>query len=152
MRIALGAFFVALAALCQTPAPAFEVASIKPSDGRMGLDIKIYPTRFASVCNTRQLIEAAYSVDRWQISGGPAWLDSDLFAIEATTGEDLSADTDRVVAAGRPAPRKMMLMLQTWSRAADATGYDTLVCRSGPGKNRSVGCRSFESHDDYYGP
>jgi uncharacterized protein (TIGR03435 family) len=96
-----------------SPPPAFEVASIKPSDGRGGIDIRTFPTRFSSNCNLRELVIAAYSVERWQVTGGPAWLDGDLFAIEATTGADLSSDLDRVVVAGRPAPRKMMLMLQT---------------------------------------
>jgi uncharacterized protein (TIGR03435 family) len=65
------------------------------------------------VQRVHQLIEAAYSLERWQVIGGPAWLDTDLFDIEAKTSEDLSKETDRVVALGRPAPRKMMLMLQT---------------------------------------
>jgi uncharacterized protein (TIGR03435 family) len=51
-------------------------------------------------------------MQRWQVTGGPAWLDTDLFDIEAKTSEDLSAETNRVLALGRPAPRKMMLMLQ----------------------------------------
>jgi uncharacterized protein (TIGR03435 family) len=59
----------------------------------------------------RQLIEAAYSLERWQLSGGPVWLD-DFFDVEATTAEDMSGETDRVLALGSPAPRKMMVMLQ----------------------------------------
>jgi uncharacterized protein (TIGR03435 family) len=116
MRIALAAFFVTCGALCpalcQTPAPAFEVASIKPSDGHFGIDMKTFPSRLSSTCSLHQLIEAAYSMERWQVTGGPAWLDTDMFDIEAKTNEDLSGETDRVLALGRPAPRKMMLMLQ----------------------------------------
>jgi uncharacterized protein (TIGR03435 family) len=114
MRTPIAIFGIALACAgyCQSP-PAFEVASVKPSDGLGGIDIKTSPTRFSSTCNLRELIIAAYSVERWQVAGGPAWLDSDLFAIEATSAEDMSGETDRVVAAGRPAPRRMMLMLQS---------------------------------------
>jgi uncharacterized protein (TIGR03435 family) len=61
----------------------------------------------------RELITAAFSMESWQVTGGPAWLDSDLFDIEARSGEDLSGDRDRVLTFGGPAPRKMMLMLQT---------------------------------------
>jgi uncharacterized protein (TIGR03435 family) len=107
------ALLLACEALCQSAPPAFEAASIKPSDGRGGIDIQTSAKRFWSTCSLRELIIAAYGVERWQLTGGPAWLDSDLFTIEATTGEDMSADTDRVVVAGRPAPRRMMLMLQT---------------------------------------
>jgi uncharacterized protein (TIGR03435 family) len=116
MRAVLGAFFVAYGALCpalcQNPAPAFEVASVKPSDGHFGIDMKTFPGRLSSTCSMHQLIEAAYSAERWQVTGGPAWLDTDLFDIEAKTSDDLSGETDRVLALGRPAPRKMMLMLQ----------------------------------------
>jgi uncharacterized protein (TIGR03435 family) len=113
MRVAIAALFVACGALCQTSGPAFEVASVKPSDGHLGIDMKTYPSRLSSACNVHQLIEAAYSMERWQVTGGPAWLSTDVFEIEAKTSEDLSGDTDRVLALGRPAPRKMMLMLQT---------------------------------------
>jgi uncharacterized protein (TIGR03435 family) len=117
MRLALAVFFMMCGAwcpgFCQIPAPAFEVASIKPSDGHFGIDMKTFPSRLSSTCNVNQLIEAAYSLERWQVIGGPAWLDTDLFDIEAKTSEDMSGETDHVLALGRPAPRKMMLMLQT---------------------------------------
>jgi uncharacterized protein (TIGR03435 family) len=104
---------LASGAPCQTP-PAFEVASIRPSDGHLGIDMKTYPNRLSATdVSLSQLIGAAYGVDRWQIAGGPAWIASDRFDIEAKTTEDLDSDPDRVVALGRPAPRKMMLMLQT---------------------------------------
>jgi uncharacterized protein (TIGR03435 family) len=112
MRVALAAF-VACVALCQTSAPSFEVASVKPSDGHFGIDMKTYPNRLSSTCNAHELIVAAYSMERWQVIGGPAWLSTDLFEVDAKTSEDLSRDTDRVLALGRPAPRRMMLMLQT---------------------------------------
>ncbi len=77
MRVALAAFFVACGALCQTSTLAFEVASIKPSDGHFGIDMKTFPSRLSSTCTLHQLIEAAYSMERWQVTGGPAWLDTD---------------------------------------------------------------------------
>jgi uncharacterized protein (TIGR03435 family) len=97
----------------QPAPPAFEVASVKPGDGDLGIDMKTFPTRLSSTCDLRQLITAAYTMENWQVTGGPAWLDSDLFDVEARTGEDLSGDRDTVLALGRPVPRKMMLMLQT---------------------------------------
>lgn len=113
MTVAALAAIGAPLALAQTqPAPpAFEVASVKPGDGN--IDMRAYPTRLSSTCNLRQLITAAYSMEGWQVTGGPAWLDSDLFDIEARSGEDLSGDQDRVLALGGPVPRKMMLMLRT---------------------------------------
>lgn len=111
--IALGAL---CPALCQTPAPAFEVASVRPAEGRLGIALKTFPSRLSATnCTLKQLIYAAYTMEAWQITGGPAWLDSDRFDVEAKTAEDLSRDPDRVQTVGPRsfAPRKMMLMLQT---------------------------------------
>jgi uncharacterized protein (TIGR03435 family) len=114
MRVTLAAFLVASGALCQMLPPAFEVASIRPSDGHLGIDMKTYPSRLsATAVSVHQLIEAAYSLERWQVTSGPAWLETDRFDIEAKTSEGLSAESDRVSTLGRPAPRRMMLMLQT---------------------------------------
>jgi len=114
MRVLAIVAFTLTAAVCQSAsAPSFEVASIKPSDGHLGVDMKTYGTRLSATAVTvTQMVEAAYSMDHWQVSGGPAWLSSDRFDIEAKTTEDLSGETDRVKALGRPAPRKMMFMLQ----------------------------------------
>ena len=111
IAVAVAALALPFRAIGQA-APAFEVASIKPSDGHLGIEMKTFPNRLsATACSLRQLIQAAYSAER--MTGGPAWLDTDRFDIEAKTTEDLSGETDRVKALGRPAPRKMMLMLQT---------------------------------------
>lgn len=128
----------------------FEVVSVKPSDGHQGIDMKTYPNRLlATSASLHQLIEAAYSMERWQVTGGPAWLASDRFDIEARTAEDFSNDTDRVSAFGRPAPRKMMVMLQ--ALLADRFGvkvhretrednvYALVVAKGGPKLKASTG-------------
>ena len=119
MRVAL-AFLVAIGilrpALCQTSAPAFEVASVRPSGGHPGIALTTFPSRLSATnCTLAQLIYAAYTMEAWQVAGGPAWLNSDRFDVEAKTAEDLSQDPDRVQTVGPRsfAPRKMMLMLQT---------------------------------------
>jgi uncharacterized protein (TIGR03435 family) len=94
--------------------PAFEVASITPYDGiSMGVGrLETFPRRLSAWCSLRQLIESAYTLEPWQLSGGPAVME-ELFHVEAAAPEDLSRDTDRVLALEAPVPRKMMLMLQT---------------------------------------
>jgi uncharacterized protein (TIGR03435 family) len=87
----------------QPPRPAFDVASIKPNvSGVRG------PT-FAPMSGGRltvennpvtNLIGNAYGVRRNQIVGGPGWMDSDRFDIEAR-------------AEGSPSKDQLMLMLQT---------------------------------------
>jgi uncharacterized protein (TIGR03435 family) len=112
-------FAFACAAFCQSAPPAFEVASVKPADPNghpgVGIDLRTFPggKLLATDCTLKQLIQAAYSVEPWQVLAGPAWLDSDRFDIEAKAGQDFSKDPDRVAALGHDAPRKMMTMLQT---------------------------------------
>lgn len=94
------------AALCQSdaPHPAFEVISIKPSDlqARTGIGISTYPGGrvVASKCTLKVLIEAAFSVHDFEISGGPAWINSDAWDIDARP------PTSSKTAALKPANRK----------------------------------------------
>jgi uncharacterized protein (TIGR03435 family) len=65
--------------------PAFEVASIKPwSSHEIG---GVYTHRGGRVtfrgCTLEYLIEQAFNIQRFQISGGPAWMDADRFDIDA---------------------------------------------------------------------
>jgi uncharacterized protein (TIGR03435 family) len=66
------------------PRPAFEVASVKPSpyDARMS----VVPTGNGlsiGYLTLKQMIMLAYQVKPYQISGGPSWLDSTRFNINA---------------------------------------------------------------------
>jgi len=95
-----GIFVVALAlvvsvakaqgtASVQSAAPAFEVATIKPTspDAKAGRYITMQGTnRFVAKYYTlKLLIAAAYNLSPKVISGGPAWSDSDHFDILALT-------------------------------------------------------------------
>jgi bla regulator protein blaR1 len=64
--------------------PSFEVASIKPSefDGRVGINVQ--PGRFvANNVTLKFLITMAYDIKVHQISGGPNWLETAAYAIDA---------------------------------------------------------------------
>lgn len=69
--------------------PQFEVASIK--QGSLGLPggwIRMEPGgRLFRVTNMtlKELIQRAYSVDPFQVSGGPAWVDSARYDVNATS-------------------------------------------------------------------
>ncbi|HUA18168.1 MAG TPA: TIGR03435 family protein [Bryobacteraceae bacterium] len=85
----------------QTPAqiPAdlqFEVASLKPSNGTAeGSGIRPAPggERYeARNCTIRMMIQVAYRVKAEQIVGGPAWLDTDRFDMDAKAEKPSSAD------------------------------------------------------------
>lgn len=105
----LCASFVAVA-VTQTQKPTFEVASIRRNMSGAPLfrfSIDFHPARFvASNVFLRLVVAVAYAeegrdpaIDR--VIGGPAWIDSDAFDIEATTERTASS------------PATMKLMLRT---------------------------------------
>ena len=64
----------------------FEVASIKPSEAQAGLmSVRNSPGGMysASGITAKALIQQAYDVQDYQISGGPSWLASDRYNINA---------------------------------------------------------------------
>jgi uncharacterized protein (TIGR03435 family) len=65
--------------------PAFEVASIKPADPSSPVlsGTRSSPGRFAGTGTLQTFLRLAYDVEGFQISGGPNWLDSARFDIEA---------------------------------------------------------------------
>ncbi len=74
----------------QAPAPtSFEVASIKPSEAQPGM-IRMGSApggRYtASGVTVRMLIQQAYDLRDYQISGGPGWISSERYDIVATAG------------------------------------------------------------------
>jgi uncharacterized protein (TIGR03435 family) len=72
----------------QPAAPAFDVASVKPSEVQKGVDYRgtvvMTATRVgARNVTLKDLIAAAFDVQHHQIAGGPRWIDSEEFDIEA---------------------------------------------------------------------
>ena len=65
--------------------PLFEVASVKPSNPADRRPLyKVSGGRFTAVNATvKSLIKAAYGIKDFQIAGGPGWMGSDLFDIDA---------------------------------------------------------------------
>lgn len=95
-RCALGLLLSLTAALSQTnPRPAFEAASVKPSapDAR-GTIIAMPPGGRLEIANMtlKEMIGDAYSVQPYQISSGPAWLDSAHYDISAKAGKEVKRD------------------------------------------------------------
>jgi len=85
------------------PLPSFEVASIKPvggAAGRGGTGIQLLPGRLKASAPLRLLMQGAYSVQPFQIEGGPGWIGSEQYEVDAT-------------AIGNPPEAQMYLMLQS---------------------------------------
>jgi uncharacterized protein (TIGR03435 family) len=75
-------------------APEFEAASIKPvkepNPGRMNdhEEGRRFTTHYTSLSD---LILMAYHVDRQQIVGGPTWMRTDEYDVDAVAGEDIKS-------------------------------------------------------------
>jgi uncharacterized protein (TIGR03435 family) len=83
--------------------PVFEVATIKPSDpDRPGKAFTVRGRQFATINTTLgDIITFAYGIHAKQITGGPAWLETEKY--------DLSAQPD---GEGQPNERQWKTMLQ----------------------------------------
>ena len=89
LTIGIAAALIVAALFCassiQAQSQTFEVASVKPNNSASGhSDFTISTFRFTATNVTlKAMIRKAYGVQMYQISGGPAWLDSDHFDIVA---------------------------------------------------------------------
>ena len=75
--------------------PAFEVASVKPSDpANRAWRAAVSPGGRYAATNMRvlDLIQRAYRVQPFQISGGPAWIGADRFDVTAKAADGISDD------------------------------------------------------------
>jgi len=85
MKYAVLAVMMSCAVFGQSASPSFDVAAVKLADPREPLDIHTSPGGRLTVTNQplKNMIKQAYGVESYQISGGPAWLDTDRFDVEA---------------------------------------------------------------------
>jgi uncharacterized protein (TIGR03435 family) len=131
----LVAIIAAAPAFSQVPSPTeFEVASIRPNTANDRIvTINIGPGgRFTARGYTlKLLIQQAYGVMGWNISGGPAWLDTDRYDVSAKalvagnlTEEPLRPLLQRLLA------ERFKLRFHEGSK--EMSGYALLVGRGGP--------------------
>jgi uncharacterized protein (TIGR03435 family) len=143
----------------QTPAgaPAFEVASVKPNnsgDGRVMMQNQ--PGRYiATNVTLRLLIRNAYQLQDFQITGGPGWMASDHFDINAKVPDEFRAMGPPAPGSG-PGPLQLMIRallterfkLVVHNETKDAPIYALILARAdgklGPGlKKSSVDCAAL---------
>jgi uncharacterized protein (TIGR03435 family) len=80
-------------------APGFEVASIRPNTSSGPQRFSLFPEFTAQNATLKDLLTLAYDVRGFQVSGGPAWINSDRYNISAKV-------------AGASTPSREGLMLQ----------------------------------------
>jgi bla regulator protein blaR1 len=122
------------------PLPSFEVASVKPNrsgDGRVGIANR--PGRFTATNITpKLLIEFAYNIKDPQLSGGPSWIDSEHYDIDATSGEspdEIRKNPDQFNARRRQMVRSLLadrFKLTLSHETKDLPVYALVVAKGGP--------------------
>jgi uncharacterized protein (TIGR03435 family) len=130
------AISVAIAALTfgQTKAPEFEVASIRPAIPDESRTSKSDNGRFTTHNLTlKDLISLAYDVDAEFISGGPSWVNSESFDINAKVPEDfarhMTVEREQQMIQSLLAGR---FQLAVHRETRQIAGYALTVAKNGP--------------------
>jgi bla regulator protein blaR1 len=138
------------------PSPKFEVASIKP-DKSSGPKMMFRITnpakdgRFYSTGPTlRMLIRMAYDIQDSQIEGGPSWMNSERFDIQAEAGSAVNAELSKLSVAQALALKRRMIQslladrfnLKVHHETKDLPMYALVVGKHGPKIKAAAGSDS----------
>ena len=122
----------------------FEVVSVKPGDptSRRSGDFRVLPGGRLEVTDLTLgiLIREAFDVKRYQISGGPKWLETDRFDISARAAAESSRDQMMLMMQGALVERfKLAVRRETH----EGNVYVLVAAKSGPKLKRSDADQSF---------
>lgn len=125
-----GVLVLAGRALSAQPAPAFEVASVKPSQPGTPGGSSLDPGRLTVRGETlRGLILSVYNVPYWRVNGGPEWVNTDGYEIIATFPPDTSQDQVTLMLQNLLADR---FKLAIHREMRDSSVYALVVGKDGP--------------------
>jgi uncharacterized protein (TIGR03435 family) len=122
--------------------PSFEVASIKPNHSpELRISIGFQPGRFvATGVTAKQLIALAYDVRDLQVSGGPSWVDSERYNIEAKEPDWVVEELPKLPPNQRVAQLRLMVQslladrfkLKLRHESKEHPLYALVVAKNGP--------------------
>jgi uncharacterized protein (TIGR03435 family) len=125
-----------------TPSPSFEVASIKPNrSGDMFIRIMFQPGRFtANGVTTKHLITMAYNVKDFQVSGGPGWINSERYDIEAKEPDSIAEELPKLPPDQREEQSRLMIQalladrfkLKLSHTTKELPVYALVIAKTGP--------------------
>jgi uncharacterized protein (TIGR03435 family) len=122
--------------------PSFEVASIKPNhSAELRISIGFQPGRFvANGISVKQLIALAYDVRDLQVSGGPSWVDSERYNIEAKEPDSFVQELPKLPPDQRGEQRRLLVQslladrfkLKLRRESKELPVYALVVAKNGP--------------------
>jgi bla regulator protein blaR1 len=125
-----------------TPAASFEVAAIKPNrSGDWRVMMGFGPGRFrATGMWVRHLITLAYDVRDFQVTGGPSWIDSERYDIQAKEPDSVAAEMQKLSQDQREELSRSMLQslladrfkLKLGHETKELPAYALVVAKGGP--------------------
>jgi uncharacterized protein (TIGR03435 family) len=126
--------------------PEFEVASIKPSNPNAspGGGIKAMPggqTYVATNVPVKLMIELMFNFNVKQVSGGPSWLDTDLYDVEAKADRPRTLDELHVMFQNLLIDR---FKLQFHKETKMLPAYELTVDKSGPKLKQNMSPDQFD--------
>ena len=124
----------------QPPAsPAFDVATVKVNASGPGpsFGLMVLPGGrvFAQNLPLRELIRAAYGLEDSQLEGGPGWIRTTRFDVEARAGGEVTVDTARAMARRLLADR---FRLAAHTETRQLPTYELVVARADRSLGRSL--------------
>jgi uncharacterized protein (TIGR03435 family) len=121
------------AALGQSPAPAFEVASVRPADPAKSpfyVPMETGPERFSAFGFTLDyLIQWSYGLRDFQVSGEPVWLKTEKFDIQAKAEAPAGLDQIKRMVQTLLADR---FQLKLHRESKELSVYALIVGKAGP--------------------
>jgi uncharacterized protein (TIGR03435 family) len=136
-----GAMPTAAAAI---PTLTYDVASIRPhaaGDGSLSIRDAPREARYSITGMTiKNVIEEAYGVQDFQVTGGPAWLDSEHFDIQAESDSSVNDQLAKLNSCDAHYAKQLMLQALLAGRlkltvhrgTKETTGFDLVIAKSGP--------------------
>jgi uncharacterized protein (TIGR03435 family) len=110
--------------------PAFDVASIRLSTDKAGSYLRFLPGgRFSGESWIKQVIQVAYGVEDYQVTGGPEWLTTDWYFIEAKAGKTDASKQEMTAMLKSLLADRFKLQVRVEMRDFDV--YDLVVDKSG---------------------
>jgi uncharacterized protein (TIGR03435 family) len=131
-------------------APSFEVASIKPNHPEGGLQrimLRFAPDGLtASGMTVKNLVGFAYNLKDFQISGGPGWIDSERYDIDAKMDESTIEALKKLPPEQAQEQRRLMMQsllaerfkLKVTQSSKELPIYALVVAKNGPKLTQSA--------------